>query len=39
MVFAVQAFRERLGVRNRYHHSATPVPAMPDEKSGPIVRK
>jgi hypothetical protein len=39
MVFAVQAFRERLGVRNRHHHSATPVPAMPDEKSGPIAAK
>jgi len=39
MVFAAQAFCERLGVRNRYHHSATPLPAMPDEKSGPIVQK
>jgi hypothetical protein len=38
MVFAAQTFRERLGVRNRYHHFATPVPAMPDEKSGPIVQ-
>jgi hypothetical protein len=38
MVFAAQTFRGRLGVGNRYHHSATPVPAMPDEKSGPIVQ-
>jgi hypothetical protein len=35
MVFVVQTFRERLGVRNHFHHSAAPVPAMPD---GPIVR-
>jgi hypothetical protein len=34
MVFAVRAFRGRLGVRYRYRHSA----AMPDEKSGPIVQ-
>jgi hypothetical protein len=38
MLFAAQAFREQLGVRNRYHHSTTPMPATPDEKSGPIVQ-
>ena len=39
MVFAVQAFRERLGIRTRDRHSAArAVLTMPNEKSGPIVR-